>query len=176
MSNQPAAARESGVPDDFGVPHRPLDPSRSKHRDLQRSVVIGALCALFFGSWAFIVNVPHGLLHGLTAALVQACMSFTTSFSMAEGIHALERALGTSPWARVATAFVPGLLADAVIAAAHLCAGTPEILRTMLPGIVIGTVNSCLYVAWRGRARRRSSLDGVARHEPTHNRTEWRLT
>ena len=124
--------------------------------DRRRSVAIAALFALSFGSWALIANLAHGLPRGLEAALVQACMSFSMSFLIVEGMHALERALGTSPWARVVTAFVPGLVADAMIATAHLCAGTPEILRTMLPGVVIGLVSSCVYIAWRSHARRRA--------------------
>jgi hypothetical protein len=128
--------------------------------DRRRSVAIAALFALFFGSWALIANVAHGLPRGLEAALVQVSMSFSMSFLIVEGMHALERALGTSPWARVATAFVPGLVADALIATAHFCAGTPEILRTILPGLVIGAVSSCFYVAWRGHARRRALRPG----------------
>jgi len=134
----------------------PLDRGVTARDDRRRSVAIAALFALFFGTWALCANLAHGLPRGLEAALVQACMSFSMSFCIVEGMHAMERALGTSPWARVATAFVPSLAADAVIATAHLCAGTPEILRTILPGLVLGTVSSCLYVAGRGHARRRA--------------------
>jgi hypothetical protein len=132
------------------------DPTAARS-DRRRSIAISALFALFFGTWALLANLSHGLPRGLAAALVQACMSFSMSFLILEGMHATERALGTSTWARVVTAFGPSLLADAVIATAHLCAGTPEILRTILPGLLIGTGNSCLYVMWRGHARRRAA-------------------
>ncbi len=127
-------------------------------RDLYRSIRMGAAAAVVFGTWAFFANVSHGVLPGLRAALVQVALSFSLTFYNAEAIHVCERRLGTSLPALIAAALGPALSADLVIAVTHAIAGTPEILRTMAPSMLIGVVNASLYVAWRVRARSVAAL------------------
>jgi hypothetical protein len=133
---------------DRHLPSPPLAAACAR-RDLFTSARIGALGAIVYGTWAMIANLSHGLHRGLSAAGVQAVMSFSVTFCMTEGIHALERRLGTSSGARVVTALLPSLAAAGAMASAHLLCHTPEILRTITPGFVIGTAYSILYVARR---------------------------
>jgi hypothetical protein len=105
---------------------------------------------LFYGAWAFFINFSHGVDSATTAAFTQGGYSFTVTFVLALLIEFLFQRLGTVPailpW-RNAWVFIAGfslLLFTSV--GINLLTGTPEILWTVLPGLMISAVYTGMYI------------------------------
>ena len=115
------------------------------------SVLLGVLAFLLYGSWAVFANWEYGLKKSLTAGLVQGIVSFlTTTFIMLLMIWLFE--LGRSSLTRFLYA-VTGTNAIAIsgMVCAHLIVGTPDILQTILPSMVVGFSLTVVYSSARLR-------------------------
>ena len=125
-----------------------------KGRGSWRALVLGVGAALLYGSWAYFANLNAGADRGLRAGLVQALLSFTATVAL---VVLMERlfAIGGSP-GRGFWLAGPGSssVAALVMASAHGIAGTPHLLLTIAPSLVIGTAFCFAYAA----GLRRSAL------------------
>ncbi len=114
------------------------------------------VAAILYGGWAGIANAGHGAAIALKAAAVQGCSSAFTTLVISSGIEALYLYRRGRPLRRLSAATLPPTASSLVHVGAHTFMGTPEILRTVLPSVVMGYVFAATYVA------------GLARHEGGH--------
>lgn len=115
---------------------------------LFRSLGAGLIGFVAYGGWAWYANMAHGDAVAMRSGLVQGVYSLVLTFvttMLTEALYARTRqALLTvgvvSIGLSVGSWFV------------HMLFGTPEILMTILPGFVIGTAYTAVYVAGLRRA------------------------
>lgn len=102
-----------------------------------------------YGGWAYFVNVGHGDMVGMRSGLVQGGYSFILTMSSAYLMEFVYR------WFRktldAVPSWIPTLLVTMVILFAtawgiNRLAGTPRILLTILPGFLIGSLFSLVYI------------------------------
>ena len=120
-----------------------------------RLLTLAALAFLLYGGWAAWANHEHGVAAALRAFVVQGVSSATTTVLMGGVIERLRRSLGGTLPGIVLAAFVASLAGGAFHVVLHLAAGTPEIVRTVVPSVAFGFVYSVTYALWTGRARAR---------------------
>ncbi len=116
----------------------------------QRSLIPSMAGFLFYGSWAFFVNIMYGKFVALKAALVQGSYSFLITLVMTlmlEGLHKLlGRYLSNSSVVNWATITVCCSIVFSGSWIVNTIAGTPEIFRTVILGYIIGGLFSITYV------------------------------
>jgi hypothetical protein len=133
-----------------------------------RSALAGLAGAALYGIWAFYINRDHGTDVALSAALTQAFVSFSITFAitrMIEGVSGLvEHSL-----ARFVVPAVGGIgLAAAYTLGLHSWMGTPEVLQTAAPSLIVGSAYCCLYSA--ALARRGTIRSDDVRSSACHDR------
>jgi len=95
-----------------------------------------------YGSWGYLVNMSHGWHQGLESGLTQGSYSFTVTLfysGLIEWLYAKTRK-------KVLTIVTCSLSVISTSYAVHTLVGTPEILPTIAPGAVIGSVYVYGYV------------------------------
>ena len=121
---------------------------------LTKSLLSATAGALIYGSWAYWVNMSDGPQMAITTALVQGSFSFVLTLSMTLILEYLYRFLGPGTRAVVyTTTFVSAFMFVTAYSLQWL-AGSREILMTILPGYLIGTIYAASYAI---------SLERVAR-------------
>lgn len=116
----------------------------------QRSVLPSLAGFLFYGSWAFAMNIMHGVPIAIKSAMVQGTYSLFITLGMTLMIEALFRFFRKvlpSTWlASVLTVIfscTPVFIGSWLV---NVAAGTPEIFQTVILGYVIGLLFSTTYV------------------------------
>lgn len=89
-------------------------------------------------AWGLWVNWEHGMSSRVQVALTQAGISFVATFGSAELLRLVSRMLAGVKGRALLTALVGWFLINGIVYAAHRITGTPEVLATMLPGMVAG--------------------------------------
>ena len=116
----------------------------------QRSLIPSFCGFLFYGSWAFFVNVMYGKLVALKAALVQGSYSFLITLFMTLMLEALHRTLSRRISNRVLSSWLTIIICCSLVFSGswivNVIAGTPEIFRTVILGYIIGGLFSITYV------------------------------
>ena len=113
---------------------------------LLRSLVAGLAGFIGYGAWAWYANLDHGPDIAMRSGLVQGGYSLVLTFLMTIVTEALY-----SSWQHQiavvirTTAFVSSILFCSAYTI-HMFVGTPEILMTITPGFVIGTIYTYVYV------------------------------
>lgn len=126
------------------------------------------MAVLLYGGWAAFANHAHGAAAALRAGLTQGVSSGITTLLIGAIIEALHAALPPRRRALVAT-LVAASHTALLHVALHLAAGTPEILRTVLPSVVLGYAFAGAYAgSLSGRSlrldyRRPSTLSAAER-------------
>ncbi len=121
---------------------------RLPNSPLLRSTLAGLAGFVVYGGWAYYANSAHGEMIAMRSGLVQGSYSLALTFLMTlvtEYLFARLRAL----WSTTVTVSVILFVSAYTI---HMVVGTPEILMTILPGYVIGTVYTAAYVLGLRRA------------------------
>ena len=96
------------------------------------------LAFAFYGAWAAWVNWSHGVEVALRALVAQGAASFTTTFVLAKLVGVFYRRL---PAGGVRVAAAPVLSSLAVgcgLALVHWAVGTPALLATIAPSLIMG--------------------------------------
>jgi hypothetical protein len=119
--------------------------------------------AALFGTWAFAANARHGGGLALRAAAVQALSSATTTLVISGGIEALARWLAGRRGGLLLVVLVPPSASSSVHLLAHLANGTPEVLRTIAPSVLMGYAFAALYALGLRRARATAARGGAGR-------------
>ena len=115
---------------------------------LLRSGLAGLAGFAVYGAWAYYANSDHGTMVAMRSGLVQGGYSLLLTFVMTLVTEFMFARLG-SLWLTSATVSVILFLSAYTI---HMLVGTPEILMTILPGYVIGTIYTIVYVVGLRRA------------------------
>jgi hypothetical protein len=118
-----------------------------RREELRRSLLIAAGSFVAYGSWAAFANWAHGPRVYVVSGLTQASISFVVTATLALGMEAVFRRLRSGLLRFVVTALGPQSAVAALTAAAHWAVGTPEILMTMAPSLIVGAVFCLLYTA-----------------------------
>ncbi len=121
---------------------------------LSKSLLSATAGALIYGGWAYWVNMSDGAQMAITTALVQGSFSFVLTLSMTLILEYLYRFLGPGTGAVVGTTAAVSAFMFATAYSLQWLAGSSEILMTILPGYLIGTVYAASYaVSLERRAR-----------------------
>lgn len=138
----------------------PLPTSDVANRPPKKAVVrvlgMAVIAACLYGGWAVVANLGHGLDTALRAGAVQGASSAFTTMVITSGIEGLFFAVGAGLFRVVLATALPPTLSSSVHVGAHLLNGTPEVLRTIAPSVVLGYVFAGAYVAALSRSARRS--------------------
>lgn len=129
---------------------------------VQRSLIAAVCGFLFYGTWAALVNVGHGLPAALKAACVQGLYSFSVTLGMTLVLEAVFKIMSRYFNARWLIDWTTIAIACGVVFSGswyvNVLAGTPEVFRTVVLGYVIGGLYCILYVRGLAQAQR-SELD-----------------
>ena len=122
----------------------------SRLSPLQRSLLSALTGFVFYGTWAFWVNSPHGVAAGVKAACVQGSYSFSLTLVMTLLVESNYRL-----WSRFfrgqiliqsSTVIVTCGIMFSTSWIINAMAGTPEIFKTVILGYVIGGIYCFVYV------------------------------
>lgn len=101
---------------------------------------------LVYGSWAAYANFDHGMSIATRSGLVQGTYSLVLTFAMTLVTEWLFGRLCRLPGGMVFTVVIVSGVLFATAYVIHRLVGTPEILMTILPGFVIGSIYTSIYV------------------------------
>ncbi len=131
-------------------------------------VAVGA--AWLWGCWAFWMNVSHGIRIALVVACTSGALNFVTNLL---GTHILEFfffRFSRRPWIQAPLAFFGTYsITLAVVFAAHLAVGTPELLLTLAPSISISMMLTMIYIGGLIKLkvdRKAATTEGSPAEEP----------
>ncbi len=128
-----------------------------------RSLLAGAAGFVGYGGWAFFANLSHGSEIAARAGWVQGTYSLVLTFVMTfvtEWLFARTKELAHG---MAVTVLIVCIILFSSAYGIHMVAGTPEILMTILPGFIIGTIYTAVYVWGLQKAQsRRFELDTAA--------------
>jgi hypothetical protein len=135
----------------------------ARREELRRSMIMAAIAFLAYGAWAAYANWDHGAAAYVPSALTQGVISFLVTAFLTLGMEAVFRRMRPG-WARFGvTALGPQTGVAIATATAHYAVGTPEILTTMAPSLILGTLFCALYTAGLvARARASANVRGRA--------------
>lgn len=119
--------------------------------------VLSGLAFVAYGGWAAFANHAHGAEAALRAFGVQGFSSAVTTALMGGVIERLRRPLGDTLWAMLIASGLATLASGVCHVCLHALAGTPEIVRTVVPSVAVGFVYAVTYAAWTRRAPSRSA-------------------
>ena len=116
-----------------------------QHSKIHRGLLAAAIGFIGYGSWGYYINFCHGNSAALKALVTQGSYSFTLTLIAAFIMEWLFQ-LSSKPVTRFClTFFITSLLLYSSSWGVNMWAGTPEILLTILPGAIIGTVYTLSY-------------------------------
>ncbi len=108
----------------------------------KRMLITGILSAILYGVWAYYVN--YGLPTAIASSVAQAISSFIGGYLVA-GVIEFTFSITPKPWRFPISAFVPYGMTLSIYALVHTFVGTPDILSTIMPNIIVGTPYFILY-------------------------------
>ena len=108
-------------------------------------LAIGAGC--MYGAWALWANLGHGAAAGWRAAGTQFFVSFVVTLTITTVMEQVHAGL-SSRAARVGGAIAAAVGTTVIFTLAlHWASGTPEILATVVPVLLLGSLYCIAYVA-----------------------------
>ncbi len=125
-----------------------------QRRSLGRSLISACYAATIYGGWGFYANYAHGTAIALRVMLAQAAVSFAMTFVTTMLIEALLARLGHRWYGVAQTIVYTFLLCQLAVLLVHLGVGTPEIVRTMAPNLLIGATFTTVYTLGLSRMTR----------------------
>jgi hypothetical protein len=116
-------------------------------RGLGRSLLIAAGAFIVYSGWAVYANWEYGFHKCFVASLTQGTISFLSTAFMTMGMEEVFHRMDTGVLRFITTALGPQTMVAIITATSHYVVGTPEILVTMAPSLIIGTTFCILYTA-----------------------------
>lgn len=111
-----------------------------------RSLLAGLAGFVGYGAWAWYANLDHGSEIAMRSGFVQGGYSLVLTFLMTIVTEALYLRWQQLSGAVVRTTLVVSTILFASAFTIHLLVGTPEILMTITPGFIIGTIYTYVYL------------------------------
>lgn len=119
---------------------------------LQSSITHISFAFVAMGSWAVFANWAHPMPKPLYAGLLQGLMSATITFFLKRTIETLQAKFKRKQalWAPPAVACSASL---GLLAGAHILAGTPEVIKTIILPFSVAASYATLYnyLIWKNR-------------------------
>jgi hypothetical protein len=116
------------------------------HNKILRILVPPISGFLFYGGWAFFINYSHGWEDAITAGLTQGSYSFFITLVLALVVEWLFVRLAEVPLRSFWVFLIGAILLAGTSVSVNLLTGTPEILWTVLPGLMVSLVYMMLYI------------------------------
>ncbi len=141
-----------------------LSPKPHSYLFRFRQIAPSLAAFLFYGGWGFFANHLHPFAIATKAALTQGCYSFLITLALSS---VMEFLYSNCPWPNrrgITTVSVTCLILYSTSWGINALMATPEILATILPGAIIGTIYTILYCIALNRAegaRIRSGADSI---------------
>ena len=110
-----------------------------------KQIMIALIAAVAYGSWAFYANWQHAYAAGIKAACVQGLLSFSVTFVMTVAMEWVFRSCQQEQIRFLLTAFVPLSCILLLMASVHLAVGTPDIIKTITPSAIAGSIYCVVY-------------------------------
>lgn len=123
---------------------------------VRESLLVAILSSIGFVAWGLWVNWDYGMASRVQVALTQGGISFVATFGSAELLRWLAGLLSGVKARGLVTGVVGWFLINGIVFVAHWVFGTPEILRTMLPGMLTG-LGFCYFYGKRVSAEAKAS-------------------
>ena len=120
---------------------------------LVRSALAGVAGFLAYGSWAIYANWDHGQDIALRSGVVQGSYSFALTLVMTLVTEWLFEMLKNLTFGILILMFSVCSVLFATAYGINYLAGTPEIIMTIFPGWVIGSIYTGVYVGGLARAK-----------------------
>lgn len=112
------------------------------HKEFLTAVIAG----LGYGGWAFFANMGHGIHAGIMAGLVQGIYAFFSTLSVTYIAHWAFHKYDCGIRGILAGFFSSFLLMLLIPTIVHNLIMTPNILKTILPGLIWGSLYLFSYV------------------------------
>jgi len=109
--------------------------TEGRPRDSKLMAILAAVAFILWGLW---VNWDHGLWARVQVALTQGLISLIATYYSAELVVWAVGRYRTKPWPVLCAGTLSYLIIYTLVWLGHLVAGTPELLATMLPGMITG--------------------------------------
>ncbi len=119
--------------------------SAMKKGSFVESLLMALGSAIFFIAWGLWVNWEHGFQSRVQVALTQAGVSFIATLGLSELLRriACNVSKGKFSWFKIGA--IGWIIFNTFVFLTHYFAGTPEMLKTMLPGMLTGSLFSFAY-------------------------------
>jgi hypothetical protein len=101
---------------------------------------------LFYGAWAMWVNYSHGWDYAITAGLTQGTYSFTITLLLAVVVEWLFIRLANVYLRSLWIFLVAAILLASTSVGVNILTGTPEVLWTVLPGLMVSLTYTVVYI------------------------------
>ena len=100
--------------------------------------LVSALFAfVIWGSWAYYINHDHGWQRGLISAFAQGSLSFCMTLLVVRVVTWLYHRMPHAPLREWLSAGMTASVAASCLALTHYVVGTPNIVRTIAPGLTV---------------------------------------
>lgn len=113
---------------------------------LKRGLINSALFCVIWGGWAYYANSGHGHAAALEAARAQAAFTVVNAFIYSVMLEAVFHRIPRALWRNLATFAIPNAVLTAALTGVHWLAGTPALLETVLPQLLIIYGISLVYI------------------------------
>lgn len=117
---------------------------------LKRGLINSALFCVIWGGWAYFANAGHGPAAALEAAKAQAAFTVVNAFVYSVLMEAVFFRVPGILWRNIATLLVPNAVLTAALTGVHWLAGTPALLATVLPQLLIIYALCLVYILVAG--------------------------
>lgn len=111
-----------------------------------RSLIAGLAGFIGYGGWAWYANLDHGADIAMRSGLVQGGYSLVLTFLMTIVTEYLFAKWQHQAGAAIRTTLLVSTILFCSAYTIHMLVGTPEILMTITPGFIIGTIYTYVYV------------------------------
>lgn len=101
--------------------------------------------ALWYGAWAYYANRTHGWKEATQASLTQAVVSLTITFLVTMTIELVSQCYQSNVLAIALSAGSAIVLVGAYTVTFHTLLGTPEVLATIAPVFLMGSIYCISY-------------------------------
>lgn len=132
------------------------------HSPVLRSIVFAGVAFFFYAAWAAWANSMHGQEMALRAAITQGTYSAVVTLVMTSLLEMLFRGGAPVFWRALRAVLVTTLVLMASSVLTHMIAGTLEIIMTVLPSWIFGSLFAVTYCLGLARGERRESESAIA--------------
>lgn len=111
---------------------------------------------LGYGAWAFYINYAYGLEVSIRSGLAQGSYSFVVTLVLTAMVEWLFVRLCAIPFGSIIIFLLVVLLLTTLSTSVNILVGTPNILWTILPSLIVSAVYTALHIFTLHKLRQRN--------------------